>query len=81
LKLVSYKHILVEARYPIPHTRVVWRTLHKRGKSLTPESRVVIELSRSWSDDCSDVTDAASEEAMVHDIDNEKAEVKNCSQV
>jgi len=53
------------------HTRVVWRTLHRRGKSLTPESRVVIELSRSWSDDCSDVTDDASEDAMMQDSHDE----------
>lgn len=54
------------------HTRVVWRTLHKRGKSLTPESKVVIELSRSWSDDCSEVTEDESEEAIMHDIDKTK---------
>lgn len=32
--------------WPLEHTRVVWRTLHSRGKSFTPESRVVIELSK-----------------------------------
>jgi hypothetical protein len=75
LRLVSHECIILEARISISHTRVVWRTLHKRGKSLTPESKVVIELSRSWRDDCSDVTDAASEEAMMHDIDEEKESI------
>ena len=65
LVLVSYKYILEDVHNIIFLTRVVWRTLHKRGKSLTPESRVVIELSRSCSDDCSDVTDDAREDAMM----------------
>jgi hypothetical protein len=47
------------------HTRVVERTLHRRGKSFTPESSVVIELSNSCSDDCSDVTEEDNEAAMV----------------
>lgn len=47
-------------------TRVDWRTLHKRGKSLTPVSRVVMELSRSCREDCSEVTEDASEEVMVN---------------
>ena len=46
----------------LSHTRVVWRTLHRRGKSLTPESRVLMELSSSCRDDCSEDTDDDSEE-------------------
>jgi hypothetical protein len=50
------------------HTRVVERTLHRRGKSFTPESSVVIELSSICRDDCSDVTEEDSEAAMVIEI-------------
>lgn len=45
-------------------TRVVWRTLHRRGKSFTPVSRVVMELSRRWREDCREETDAEREAAM-----------------
>lgn len=44
------------------HTLVVWRTLHRRGKSLTPASRVLIELSSICSEDCSEDTEEDSEE-------------------
>lgn len=47
------------------HTLVVWSTLQRRGKSLTPVSRVVMELSRSCNEDCSEETDEASEEDIV----------------
>lgn len=50
---------------PGEHTRVVERTLQRRGKSFTPESSVVIELSNSCKDDCSDVTEEDNEAAMV----------------
>lgn len=46
-------------------TRVVCRTLHSRGKSLTPDSRVEIDESRSCREDWRDVTEAFSDAAMV----------------
>ncbi len=42
-------------------TRVVVKTVDKRGKSLIPASRIEIEESRSWSEDFRDVTEAARE--------------------
>lgn len=50
------------------HTRVVWRTLHRRGKSFTPASRVDIELSRIWREDCSEVTEEDNEAAILCDL-------------
>lgn len=46
-------------------TRVVCRTFDKRGKSLTPESRMSIELSRSWREVRRDATDEDRESAIV----------------
>ena len=50
------------------HTRVVWRTLHKRGKSFTPASRVDIELSKIWREDRNELTDEDNEAAIVCDL-------------
>lgn len=50
------------------HTRVVWRTLHKRGKSFTPASRVDIELSKIWREDRNEVTEEDNEAAIVCDL-------------
>lgn len=44
---------------------MVCRTFDKRGKSLTPESRMSIELSRSWREVRRDATDEDRESAIV----------------
>lgn len=46
-------------------TRVVWRTLHSRGKSLTPASRVEMDESRRWREDWRDDTEEESEAAIL----------------
>ena len=47
------------------YTRVVWRTLARRGKSLTPESRIEILDERSWFVDCREETQEESADAIV----------------
>lgn len=44
-------------------TRVVVRTVDKRGKSFIPASRIAIEESRSESDERSEATEAESDAA------------------
>lgn len=49
-------------------TLVVVRTVERRGKSLTPWSRIEIDESRSWREDLRDCTEAESEAAELVDI-------------
>lgn len=44
---------------------MVCRTLHSRGKSLTPASRVEIDESRRWREDWREDTEEESEAAMM----------------
>lgn len=46
-------------------TRVVWRTLESRGKSLTPESRMSMDESRSWIEDWREDTEEDREAAII----------------
>lgn len=43
---------------------MAWRTLQRRGKSLTPSSRILIEESSNWSEDCREDTEEESEVAI-----------------
>lgn len=74
LKLVSRQIKLVEMKRPrlcdavlLFHglTRVVCRTLQRRGKSETPWSRIETEESRRLIEDCSDDTADDKEVAMI----------------
>ena len=49
----------VEEREMSEHTRVVCKTFERRGKSLTPESRIEMLESSSWIDDCREETQLA----------------------
>lgn len=49
-------------------TRVVWRTLERRGKSLMPAWRVSMEESRILREDWRESTDAAREAAIVRGV-------------
>lgn len=49
----------------ILHTRLVRRTLESRGKSLTPESRISMDESRSCNEDWREVTEEDREAAIL----------------
>ena len=66
--LYSSQYIELRVVLRVQRTRVVVRTVERRGKSLIPWSSIEIELSRSCRDDFKDWTEAESEVALEDDI-------------
>ena len=54
-------------RFVFQRTRWAWRTLDSRGKSFTPESRMLMDESRSCKEDWRDDTEEDREEAILYD--------------